>query len=216
MDQKIGIQPCPPTELLLAAQAFVDNVVRESVILFTSGPLTSGSKGSILRKDVTAVNCGRTSPASPGPRISLAAGLNDGSERSWNQSSPGSADSFPFAVHPRCEDLIREEKRMFSGVYKTRERSADRSVRQPSPLSADLERYSPASSSVSEEMKSIVNKKKQVAPVSETSTLETMKVNEPRKSLRRRLQTGPTKIAPSVWGICSREGTREDGCCMLS
>ncbi|XP_062377753.1 uncharacterized protein LOC134066425 [Sardina pilchardus] len=208
MDHTNGVQPCAPTELLLAAQAFVDNVIKESIIEFTSGPNTL-RKGSILRKDVTAIDLGK------GPRISWAADLNDGSERSWNQSSPGSADSFPFAVHPRCEDIIREDKMLSSAdhPYKTPERSSYRLARQPSPLSADLEQSSPATlSSVHEEMKSAVNQNNPAAPVSETSTSEARKVRNPLKSLRTRLQTGPCKVAPS----CCRECTQDNGCCLLS
>ncbi|XP_063062620.1 uncharacterized protein LOC134455478 [Engraulis encrasicolus] len=86
-------------------------------------------RNSILRKN--SVDCGRTSPAAGGHKISWASDVSD--------SSHGSVDSsFPFAIHPRCEDLIREDKQMFAGVHplKNQDRSSDRFVRTPSPLCA--------------------------------------------------------------------------------
>ncbi|KAL2085319.1 hypothetical protein ACEWY4_018639 [Coilia grayii] len=179
MDQNNDVQSCGPTELLSTAKNIVDGVITQSVIIYKSGQhglpnkdAENKPRGSILRKDST--DSERTSPAH---KITWAADLSDGSDQSWNQSSRGSADSFPFAIHPRCEDLIREDRQTFSVVhpYKRHGRVADRFVRTPSPLSA-----APASRSPTpEEMHSLKN---QPASVSEVSTLEANNIYEPRCS----------------------------------
>lgn len=205
MDQVNVVPPDIPIAILTAAESFVEHVVQESVLIFTSTlRANKPSRGSILRKDVSAAECGRTSPASPGHRITWASELSDGgSERSLNQSSPGSAESFPFAVHPRCENLIREDRNLTSGVhpYKTNERTADRFVRVPSPLSGDADRSSPASvSPVPEDIKSVEDGNDKADSVSESSTTKLKKVSErkdsPVQTLRQRLQSRLSKVGP--------------------
>lgn len=211
MDQVNVVKPDIPLEILSAAVAIVENVVRESVVIFTSTQRAiKPCRGSILRKDVSAADCGRPCHASPGHRISWASDLNDGSERSWNQSSPESADSFPFAVHPRCENLIREDRNLTSEVhpYKNLERAADRFVRVPSPLSGDAERSRPASVSPAPEgIKYVVSGNSKNA-VSE-SLASKSKVSNPKasslQSLRQRLQSGPSKVGPQVKTFVLRE-----------
>lgn len=218
MDQNDGVQSHPPIELLFAtAKAVSDDVIKKSVIIFNSGQLGNEltyksakkvlSFGSILRKDVTTGDYGRTSPTSPSPKIKWADDLSDGSERSWNQSSPDS--SFPFAVHPRCEDLIREDKNVSAAVHprKSPDRTAGRFVRMPSPLSADFERSSPAPSPVLEETK----RNTQSASGSTTSTKMKKTVIGPKDSMtimKSRPQRGPFKFPGR--GICSQVGLRRN------